>query len=309
MHGGLQAGALLDDTWEWDGVNWVQMLPIGAIPGPRYQHAIGFDTIRGTTILFGGIAPDAGARADTWEWDGDRWHRLSPVTSPSGRAWFGMATDPARGRIVLYGGTSPSSSFLFDTWEWDCLTANWVQRTPSTVFGERYGYGITFDEARGSTVLFGGWRTGSPTNETYELSATTPASFLPFGPGCAGVAGVPTLRSLPGFGPFAGGTLVVDVVRAPLKTLGTMVLGLSRTVSGGIPLPIDLGVIGMPGCTLFISSEVLSTLTSPVWSLPMPSAQIGLGRSLYLQAALIDPAANALGVVISDSFEMKIGTR
>src|SRR5262245_51651299 len=58
----------LDETWEWDGVNWMQRMP-QTRPWGRYGHAMAYDSDRGVTVLFGGS--DFGSPlGDTWEWDG-----------------------------------------------------------------------------------------------------------------------------------------------------------------------------------------------------------------------------------------------
>ena len=79
---------LLGDTWEYDGVNWVQRSP-ASNPSARYYHAMAYDSARGVTVLFGGH--DTRDRLnDTWEWDGTNWTQRFPATKPTtrrGPAW------------------------------------------------------------------------------------------------------------------------------------------------------------------------------------------------------------------------------
>src|SRR5215471_8330950 len=64
----------IDDTWEWDGEFWTQMADIG--PAARQDHALCFDTIRQTALLFGGQSGQNKPLGDTWSWDGEDWtHR------------------------------------------------------------------------------------------------------------------------------------------------------------------------------------------------------------------------------------------
>ena len=78
IYGGISSLAaepapeVFGNTWEWDGKHWTQRQDIG--PGPRWRHAVAFDSKIGCLVLFGGIAsfapPDqraTDARRDTWE--------------------------------------------------------------------------------------------------------------------------------------------------------------------------------------------------------------------------------------------------
>ncbi len=68
-------------SWEWDGKDWTQRQDIG--PGPRWGHAMAFDSTRGCTVLHGGASvPPADTKVashllgDTWE------ERGTPVAPP-----------------------------------------------------------------------------------------------------------------------------------------------------------------------------------------------------------------------------------
>jgi hypothetical protein len=59
-------------TWDWNGRHWTARQDMG--PGPRFGHALAFDTVRARVVLFGGLStsPLAGDAAqhvhgDTWE--------------------------------------------------------------------------------------------------------------------------------------------------------------------------------------------------------------------------------------------------
>ena len=43
----------------------------GPAPSPRGMAAIGYDPERDVVVLYGGFGADAGALADTWQWDGE----------------------------------------------------------------------------------------------------------------------------------------------------------------------------------------------------------------------------------------------
>jgi hypothetical protein len=43
-----------NDLWNWDGSQWTQLFPVGALPGRRENHSMAFDRDRSELILFGG---------------------------------------------------------------------------------------------------------------------------------------------------------------------------------------------------------------------------------------------------------------
>ena len=102
----------LADTWEFDGVLWIQCRPLYPPPG-RYGHAMTFDAARGRTVLFGGMT----GLNDTWEWDGTSWLLFQMPVNPGPGFPPLLAWDSARQRSVLWNGT---------TWEWD--GTSWRQR-------------------------------------------------------------------------------------------------------------------------------------------------------------------------------------
>lgn len=154
LFGGMQSiwpGTLiyLDETWEWNGVAWVQATP-AARPPARDGAALAFDSIRGETVLFGGRA--VGYFNDTWLWNGTRWRQASPLVAPPPRVAAAITFDPRNGITLLYGGIDPTGAVLDDTWVW--TGTDWF--TLGAGPPARYGAKMTFDAARGQVVLFGG---------------------------------------------------------------------------------------------------------------------------------------------------------
>jgi hypothetical protein len=103
-----------DETWEWNGTDWLLQHPSPVPPG-RAHHAMAYDAGRGVTVLFGG-AIGAGSDNDTWEWDGANWFERQPSTAPSPRVVSGMAYDANRSTTVLFGGSTGVRNN--ETWEW-----------------------------------------------------------------------------------------------------------------------------------------------------------------------------------------------
>lgn len=136
------------------------------------------------------------------------------------------------------------------------------------------------------------------------------ATYVPYGAGCAGSLGVPTLQSVLGALPALGGTLQVHVDHVP-NGFAVMISGLSNTQSGAVSLPFDLSVLGMNGCQLYAEQLLLAgvpaTGTAATWSLVIPALPTLAGQVFYNQAAVFDPTANAFGLVMSNAGAATLG--
>jgi len=86
-------------------------------------------------------------------------------------------------------------------------------------------------------------------------------------------------------------------------------MGFSKTNYNGLALPFDLSVIGMTGCTLYSSGDLLFPLTNVLgvasWSVALPATSSG--TTFYNQAIVADPSANSLGLIVSDAGEANVG--
>lgn len=144
--------------WEWDGTDWRQ---IGSHETPTFPggEAMAFDETRGEAVLFGGnngiyasgLPPEHSN--DTWLWRGGTWHRATPTSAPSPRAYATMAYDHARARVVLFGGTS-DRGVLDDTWEWDGST--WSRLSTRVRPPARVRATSAYDPINRTILLFGG---------------------------------------------------------------------------------------------------------------------------------------------------------
>lgn len=184
---------LKDDTWEWDGGNWTEILPTDAEgdgrPAPRDGVRLVYDPIREKTIFIGGIRFFPAGLDETWEWNGQSWNRRcdnQPVgdtcTLPPARANHGLVFDARRGKVVMFGGagdinlTTPKN----DTWEWDGTT--WTQRCDgvpaSDVCGTlppaRHGLAMGYNDVTGKVIVFGGANAaGVNLDDTWEWDGTS----------------------------------------------------------------------------------------------------------------------------------------
>ena len=60
---------------------WTQASTSNA-PSARYSHGMVYDSTRGVTVLFGGVAISAGNQNDTWEWNGQSWTQMQVNDTP-----------------------------------------------------------------------------------------------------------------------------------------------------------------------------------------------------------------------------------
>ncbi|PDV99609.1 Kelch repeat-containing protein [Candidatus Chloroploca asiatica] len=174
LFGGNSGGGVLNDTWEWDGTNWLRITP-AVSPPARHSHAMAYDAARQRVVLFGGFVSSMNYLNDTWEWDGTNWTQRFPVDSPSARSDHDMAYDSARQRTVLYGGSGGVAKI--DTWEWD--GTNWIVQTPTARPDVYWGHAMAYDAARQRVVVFGGMNGSTYNNDLWEWDGTTWLKLFP----------------------------------------------------------------------------------------------------------------------------------
>lgn len=96
LFGGFYSLNLLNDTWLWNGTNWVkQNIPFASRLAPRYNHAMVYDLQHSQMVMFGGInLTNTKGFADTWLWDGAAWTQKL-VSGPVQRSEHAMAFNGA----------------------------------------------------------------------------------------------------------------------------------------------------------------------------------------------------------------------
>lgn len=113
--------------------------------------------------------------------------------------------------------------------------------------------------------------------------------------------------------PALGRTFRVELDQALPSTAVTLNLGGSDTIWGTVPLPWDWTGLGAPGCTAFASGEVGLTVGTDSMGrasidVPVPTTPSLVGGNIFFQWMVLDPTANALGVVLSDAGKATIGS-
>lgn len=353
LFGGTCCGTNYGDTWEWDGAAWIpRLLATGPVARCFHSMAFDSARGRTVLFGGSGIASSPASYALTWEWDGNSWAQVA-TGGPSGRDQAAMAYDPARGRTVLCGGRAfPVGTALDDTWEWNGTTwvlgatggivanglhamaydgrsailfggngpsptaslhawngAGWVLLAASGP--TRVYHAMAFDPVRARAVVFGGADAGgSYAADTWEWDRGDVPFAVPFGVGCGNPAlGLSRVgAALPVIGQAAQATL--SNTPSPLAFVA---LGMSKEWFGPFPLPVTLAGIGMPGCHLLQSAEVVSEPTTPtgpttaLYSFAIPNSLAIVGMHVFLQAWAFAPGANPGQLIASNGLDWRIG--
>jgi hypothetical protein len=145
------APVLLNDTWEYDGNNWVEH-DASTAPVPRYFASVTYDSARGKVVLFGGNTQNQTLN-DTWEYDGSNWTQKPTQHAPAPRCKAALAFDSSRAQSVLFGGGCNNPT-LSDTWEYD--GSDWRQINSAVSPPDREAAGLAYDSGRRKMVLASG---------------------------------------------------------------------------------------------------------------------------------------------------------
>jgi hypothetical protein len=177
LFGGKNNGrAGLNGTWTWTGSNWVPQAT-ETHPPAQVAPSMAYDAATGTVVLFGGVTVRTrDVLNGTWTWNGSKWTKRAPASSPPARFASAIASDAATGTVVLFGGegggTVGDRGTLGDTWTWNGAT--WTEQHPATSPAPRRDSAMADDTATGTVVLFGGYDPqGVPLGDTWAWNGTT----------------------------------------------------------------------------------------------------------------------------------------
>jgi hypothetical protein len=242
------------ETWEWDGSLWRQVATAG--PSDRSRTAMAYDVVRQRTVLFGGLDPNNQPLGDTWEWDGTTWSQLAPASAPAPRSRHTMVFDPASRVCRLFSGLA--GPLLRDTWEWD--GSAWRQVASGGPPPRMY-HAMVHQQARGTSLVFGGWDLSAPLADTWEYVAAAPCAMPAlFGcetPHCSGAARVSVAtcprignaafaleiaNAVPDQPPPAAGFVFLSAVAAPGQSLPCTGSGSQRLCFNVVPSGLDFAV-------------------------------------------------------------------
>ncbi|MEZ5967354.1 MAG: hypothetical protein R3F56_26185 [Planctomycetota bacterium] len=290
-----------DGLFEWDGAVWYRPQPIVS-PPLRYGAAIAYDKLRRVTVVDGGFIARFTYDPFAWEWDGVQWRSAGTGIQ---RHQHRMAYDHARQSVVAFGGLwiSSDGNLLLQKahpveWRgaaWQALVGG-PSHTPFPV--------MAHDLGRARLIVAAPFA-----GSAFELGLPNAATYAPLGSGCAGPA---ALVLSGGQLAWVGRSFDQALLSAPASAASAVLLvGGSRTQWGALPLPLDLTSLGMTGCRLRTSVDMVLPFALAggrgIVSIPIPSSPWLVGARMYDQCSVPDSAANPLGVVLSNAREWVIG--
>ena len=292
------------DLWEWDGATW-RLIPVTSRPpdagGSIVYSTYAYDMERDVLVVFGANQstigpPYAVGLPVTWEWDVIRgWQQ---VTAGGPASIYRLMQYDASRRTQVVGVQLSSSSEVWERTE----TGSWVRL--STVMPTQGISGpFVYDSRRRHSVL-ANWD-----GTTWFYTPVNPAQYNLYHAGCPGSLGVPTLTiAQPWTLAWLGDSLVVRLGNLP-QSIGLLMIALRSSPFG----VVDLGPFGMPGCSLTVvpDADVLGFGSGGAvdFALAIPNQAALLGRPFFQQGAVLDPAANAFGVTMSDARQGIVGSR
>ena len=159
----------MDDTWEWNGLDWSQAHPSSS-PSGRGFARLAVNVAHGEAVLFGGFE----GLQDTWTWDGVTWTQAHPNNTPPAIGEANpmaaqLVYDSVR-KVVLFAGPNQSTRKT-DTLTWS--GDDWTVVTAATAPEERDGAGLAFDVVEGITVFAGGYSFGGEVSTTWGWDGAT----------------------------------------------------------------------------------------------------------------------------------------
>jgi len=136
------------------------------------------------------------------------------------------------------------------------------------------------------------------------------AQYQVFGTSCGNTP--PILAASGGSPPRLGQQVSVTVTNLSAWQGGAFITGASNQLFGALPLPVELSLINMPGCHMYVSHELVMPFStglssSYTWSVTIPNNPTLLGLEFHNQAFVFDPTANPLGIATSNAGTATIG--
>lgn len=299
----------LDETWEYSHAlnQWSQAFTFNS-PPPATATALSYHPALQQIVAFGGKTGQSTAAGQTWTFDGTDWTQINTTgTNPPARSGANLLVNYSRNVLVLVGGRDPNGAILNDTWEHDGTQWREITNVYGGIYPPRAEMAMAHDLTQDRLVSFGGKVANNGLrNDTWEYGA----HWQPFGLGCAGSNGTPTI--IPGQRPRLGNTATLQIGNNPTtSTFAFLAMGLSRTQWALGSLPALLDGIGMPGCRTYTSADLLVTIPASnglaTWTWNVPMQSILLGEALYMQGVTFDPGINAMGLAVSPAATMVVG--
>ncbi|MCR9245532.1 MAG: hypothetical protein NXI31_10905 [bacterium] len=152
-------GERLDDTWEYDGIDWQHRHPTVSPPA-QYQSHLVFDPAAGQMLLCGG-SPD---HRDAWHYDGSTWTWRS--TTPFYARDVAIASDPVRSEVVVLGSWNAGPGYTNRMYAW--RGSSWQRIAAIGLQPTIGGRAMTWHAGRSTVIAHGGGVPGAFNEELWE---------------------------------------------------------------------------------------------------------------------------------------------
>ena len=140
-------------------------------PGPRYNHAMVYDSASGSLIVIGGYRDIY--HADVWQLDLNQlvWTQLAADgDGPTGRIKHSAVYDQLTGSVILFGGLD--GAYRNDVWRFSLSGRTWTKLAESSTGPTgRVDHSAIYDAATNSMVICGGYD-GSYRGDVWRFSLT-----------------------------------------------------------------------------------------------------------------------------------------
>ncbi|MBK8097465.1 MAG: hypothetical protein IPK26_10175 [Planctomycetes bacterium] len=205
--------------------------------------------------------------------------------------------DPLFYRVYSWGTDTKPTVLAYDPWT-DTIMVGLIATMGglSALWEQTYGSGVW-------SLWF-----PIPLVGLNELQSTSARPFEPFGLGCDNATGRDAKLGWAGL-PAPGRTFSITLRDAEPNSAGVIWLGLSET-RWHVPLPLDLGPMGAPGCSVLVSGDdpwivTLDGVGKAAHAFQVPAAPALAGLDLFSQAAHAS-TVNALGLTVSDAMMIRV---
>jgi len=144
--GRLESGALLNDTWGWNGTTWRE-LNAGRDDLPPNEGAVmAWDAARHAMVL---VTPSpTGTGGETWTWSASGWLRQPGGDTPATPIAAQMAFDPVSRTVLFVSPLMPPSGVGVTTWRWNGSSWHQLAAIPPVATT-----GLAVDPTSGHLVL------------------------------------------------------------------------------------------------------------------------------------------------------------
>lgn len=283
----------------WNGASWTSMSPSGST-GTGTCTSLLADF--GGGLYAGGVFPNGPTLRYVLQRSGGTWSALGAgIDGPV----LAMAAVPGSlvigGSFTTAGGVPAAGIARWDGSAWSAVSSsalggNAPNASPVTCL----------TAARTGEIVAGGYLTtagGGASAYLARARTTCPALAVPYGTGCQPTTiGTGPMTMVAGDLPWLGATFTAATINTTWLGLPIGVLGLSQLAT---PMPAVLPQ-GVPGCTLYVSPDLLTFFTMGTTSVfsgyAIPNANALAGAQFFHQLVMLEtPTGSAITAITSSN--------